>query len=125
VYVRNRVPTRAHSGSITPYEKWYDRKPDIGHLNIFGCTAYAYIPDQLRQKLDAKAEALVFVGYSTRSKGYRLYDPATKKIVVRRDVVFDETLLGLPKPPQSDVDNSEKLTIDPADSDSPTTAEPS
>lgn len=29
-------------------------------------------------------------GFSEESKGYRLYNPQTKKIVVSRDVVFEE-----------------------------------
>ena len=39
---------------------------------------------------------MVFVGYSSRSKGYRLYDPNSGLVVTRRDVIFDEVKLGLP-----------------------------
>jgi hypothetical protein len=35
----------------------------------------------------------VFICYSSRSKGvYHLLDPATSKVIVSRDVVFDETV---------------------------------
>ena len=44
-YVRNRMPTAAFSGSITPYQQWYGRKPNISHLKVFGCMAYALIPN--------------------------------------------------------------------------------
>lgn len=94
-YVRNRVPTRAHSEPTTPYELWHGSKPDISNLRVFGCLAYSHIPDQLRGKLDDKAESMLHVGYSTRSKGYRLYDIKTKSVVVRRDVVFDEAVCGV------------------------------
>ena len=33
---------------------------------------------------------MIFVGYNTVSKGYRLYDPERQEVVVSLDVVFDE-----------------------------------
>ena len=32
----------------------------------------------------------IFVGYSSESKGYRLYHPQSKRILISRDVVFVE-----------------------------------
>lgn len=96
VYVRNRLPTTALNNT-TPHHLWFGTKPDISHLRVFGSLAYAHVPDELRRKLDPKAEEMVFVGYSRKSKAYRLYDPASKQVVARRDVVFDESKLGLPE----------------------------
>src|SRR5689334_8740587 len=49
------------------------------------------VPKGQRRKLDPKAKKLIMVGYSTQHKdGYRLYDPETRQIVIRRDVVFNE-----------------------------------
>ena len=42
-----------------------------------------------RTKLDDKSEKYVFVGYDSRSKGYKLYNPNSRKIVISRDVEFD------------------------------------
>ena len=86
-YVLNRFPTKALQ-SITPYEAWHGTKPLVAHLHVFGCLAYALVPQQHREKLDDKA--CIFVGYSSESKGYRLYHPQTKRILVSRDVVFVE-----------------------------------
>ncbi|MCO5606691.1 hypothetical protein L7F22_060880 [Adiantum nelumboides] len=86
-HVLNRCPTRALK-TVTPYESWYDRKPSVSYLRVFGCLAYAHIPQQLRGKLDDKAVKCIFVGYSSESKGYRLYNPATNKIFESRDVIF-------------------------------------
>ena len=33
---------------------------------------------------------MCFIGYSCQTKGYRLIDKKTKKIIVRRDVIFNE-----------------------------------
>ena len=91
-YLQNRVLTRSLSERMTPYEKWYGRKPDLSHLKVFGCMAYAYIPDIHRNgKLSKKAEKLRFVGYSLQTKGYRLINEDTGKVVISRDVIFNES----------------------------------
>ena len=59
-------------------------------MRVFGCVAYAHVPDQLRKKLDSKGEKCVFVGYCDESKAYKLYNPSTKKLIVSRDVQFIE-----------------------------------
>ena len=40
-YTRNRVTTT--STGQTPYERWYGKIPDVSHMRVFGCTAYAHI----------------------------------------------------------------------------------
>lgn len=52
--------------------------------------AYAHVPDQLRRKFGDKAEKYIFIGYSTVTKEYKLYNPNTGKVTVSRDVTFDE-----------------------------------
>ena len=91
-YVRNRVITTATG--VTPYERWYGKKPDVSNIRIFGCTAYSHVPDSSRQKLDQKAVKMRFVGYSLTQKGYRLYYENRPKIFIRRDVTFNETDFG-------------------------------
>ncbi|KAJ0589103.1 putative RNA-directed DNA polymerase [Helianthus annuus] len=89
VYTLNRSPTKALVNQ-TPYEAWYGRKPSVSHLRTFGCVAYGLVPNQMRKKLEDKSERSIFIGYSSQSKGYRLYNPITKKFSVKRDVVFLE-----------------------------------
>lgn len=89
VYIFNRCSTRSNQGK-TPYEVWTGRKPNVSHLRIFGCLAYAHVPDVLRKKLDGKTEKNIFVSYSRQTKGYKLYNPDTGKVTISRDVTFDE-----------------------------------
>ncbi|GJU62276.1 retrovirus-related pol polyprotein from transposon TNT 1-94 [Tanacetum coccineum] len=89
VYLLNRLATKAVSGK-TPIEAWSGIKPSIQHLKVFGSISYYHIPDIKRSKLDAKARKGIFVGYATESKGYRIYDLTDSKIVISRDVTFDE-----------------------------------
>ncbi|KAA0055477.1 retrovirus-related Pol polyprotein from transposon TNT 1-94 [Cucumis melo var. makuwa] len=43
-----------------------------------------------RSKLDGKGEKYIFLDVCEQSKAYKLYNPITKKIVISRDVVFNE-----------------------------------
>ena len=43
-----------------------------------------------RSKLDNKDEKCIFIGYKDGMKGYKLWNPITKKTVYSRDVVFRE-----------------------------------
>ena len=89
-YVRNRSPTTAVK-AMTPYEVWKGYKPNVNHLRIFGCSAYAHIPNDERSKMDPKAKKSIFLGYGIGIKGYRLFDTDTSKIFHSRDVIFNET----------------------------------
>ncbi|WOG95118.1 hypothetical protein DCAR_0314420 [Daucus carota subsp. sativus] len=90
VYLLNRCPTKSVRNK-TPNEAWSGSKPSVGHLRIFGCIAYAHVPEQKRKKLDDKGDKCIFTGYDKRSKAYRLYNPLTKKLIISRDVEFDES----------------------------------
>ena len=57
---------------------------------MFGNIAYAHVPDQERSKLGDKRKKYVFIGYDLSSKGYKLYNPSTGKVIVSQDVEFDE-----------------------------------
>lgn len=89
-YIQNRLPTSVLKQE-TPHERWCGKKPDMRHMRVFGCVAYAHIPDEERRKLDKKAVKLRFVGYANNAKGYRLYDEEKRRILIRRDVIFNES----------------------------------
>lgn len=88
-YIINRSPSRVLA-ETTPYENWTGKKPHISHLKIFGSKAMVHVPKQNRRKWDSKSRELIFVGYCENTKGYRLYDKVSKKIVISRDVIFIE-----------------------------------
>ncbi|MCO5596583.1 hypothetical protein L7F22_050648 [Adiantum nelumboides] len=89
VYTMNKTPIAAVH-DMTPKEKFTGKKPNVSHFKLFGCIAYVHLPDELRTKLDLKAERCFFIGYSVEQKGYKCYNPVTRQVSMRRDVVFDE-----------------------------------
>ena len=40
--------------------------------------------------MDSKSEKCIFIGYKDGLKGYKLWNPETRKVVYNRDVVFRE-----------------------------------
>ena len=60
------------------------------HLKVFGCVCYSQVPKEKRAKLDEKVEVGVFMVYNNNVKGYRIYQPLKKKLIINRDVNFDE-----------------------------------
>ena len=58
---------------------------------MFGYNVYAYDPMPDRSKLDAKARKCIFLGYQRRINGYRLWDPLTNRIIISRDISFNES----------------------------------
>ncbi|CAL8151067.1 unnamed protein product [Prunus armeniaca] len=89
VYLLNRCPTKALH-NITPFESYSGRKPGIAHLKVFGSLCYVHGLAELRHKLDPKSTKGVFVGYAICEKGYRVFDPVSNKLILSRDVTFDE-----------------------------------
>lgn len=87
-YLLNRTPTVTLDQAKTPAEYWYGKKPTVSNLKIFGCKAYAHVPKQTRGKLDSKAEVCIMLGYT--KTGYKLWSMEKKKVITRRDVVFEE-----------------------------------
>ena len=94
VYIMNITPTAVVHG-MTPEERFTGKKPDVSHLKVFGCIAYVHVPDELRKKLEPKAEKCIFIGYSLEQKGYRCYNPVKSEFRVSRDVIFDEMVAGM------------------------------
>ena len=50
----------------------------------------AYVKDLTTGKLDAQAKKGHFVGYDSKSKGYRIYWPEKRSITVECNVVFNQ-----------------------------------
>ena len=85
MYLRNRTPTMANDG-ITPFERFYGMKPDVGHICTFRCVMCVTLPKEMLGKLEDCRAMGYLMGYKYDS-GYHVWIP---RIGVRevRDVTF-------------------------------------
>lgn len=60
-------------------------------LKIFGCMTFIHVNTPNQSKLDPRAKRCVFVGYASSQKGYKCFDPISKKFFVTMDVTFFES----------------------------------
>ena len=89
VYLLNRRPCKV-IGLATPYEKLHGHPAQYDHLRVFGCLCYPNMAATMTHKLQPRSRACVFLGYPSTHKGFRCYDPTTRRIIISRHVVFDE-----------------------------------
>ncbi|KAI3732661.1 hypothetical protein L1987_63868 [Smallanthus sonchifolius] len=76
-YVQNRVLI-VKPLNKTPYELWFKRVPYIGFLKPFGCPCTILITHGVLSKFGAKSDEGYFVGYSSQSKAYRVFNSRTR-----------------------------------------------
>ncbi|KAJ4754029.1 Retroelement pol polyprotein-like [Rhynchospora pubera] len=89
VYLINRTPTRLLANK-TPYELLFGKTPTYNAIKTFGCLCYISCKHPGLDKFEKRSQKCVFVGYPYGKKGWKVYDLNTRKILVSRDVVFDE-----------------------------------
>ena len=93
VHIINMSPSRPLDFKI-PQELWAGRKQDYAKLRIFGCEAYALVPNDERRKLDSRSRKCIFLGYGPdRNYEYSLWDPETRQVISIADVIFNESAM--------------------------------
>ena len=90
-YVLNRVLIRPILNK-TSYELFYNRIPKVSYFKIFGCKCFILNTRDALDKFDARSNEDIFVGYSTHSKAYRIFNKKTFTIEESLLVKFDESL---------------------------------
>jgi hypothetical protein len=88
-YIINRSPRVSLDGKIAE-EVWTGQEVDYSFMRISGCPAYFHISGEDRSKLDPKSKKCIFLSFKKGVKGYKLWDLVVQKVVISRDVVFDE-----------------------------------
>ena len=75
----------------TPYELLNGRKPDVSYFRVFGCKCYIYKKRQHLGKFQRRCDIGFMLGYSTKSKAYRIFNEAAGLVEKTYDVEFDES----------------------------------
>nr|GEY16720.1 integrase, catalytic region, zinc finger, CCHC-type, peptidase aspartic, catalytic [Tanacetum cinerariifolium] len=74
----------------TPYHIINDQKPSVKFFHIFGSLCYIIRDGENLEKMKEKGDACIFVGYSTHSRAYQVFNKRTRVIVETIHVNFDE-----------------------------------
>jgi hypothetical protein len=93
-YLKNLTPMDTPRGPKSPDELWTGERPQLDHLRIFGCVAFAYLPPTQRDKLGKTSFKGVFVGYSQTARQYRVLNPLNMTVNRYSSVEFDELQRG-------------------------------
>ena len=90
VYTINRCPSPIVQNQ-TPYDLLFGSSPSYDLLRVFGCVCFVLLYDHERNKLQSRSHLCCFLGYGIGKKGYRCYDPISKRLCVSQHVVFGKT----------------------------------
>src|ERR1044072_3738834 len=90
-YIQNRISVIPILNK-TPCELWKNKKPNISYFHPFGCTCFVLNTKDHLGKFDSKAQKCIFLGYSERSKGYRIYNKESQIVEESIHVRFDDKL---------------------------------
>ena len=81
-----------------PYKMATDKKPSVPHLRVLFCpcvvrkaTAHVETKTLNMRHQAQKGFRGIFVGIPQHQKGYLVYVPSTRKVILSYDVVFDES----------------------------------
>jgi len=73
---------------MTPYEPWFDKKPKLLFLKVWGCDAY--VKKLQPDKLEPESEKCVFIGYPKETVLYTFYHRSEGNIFVAKNGSFLE-----------------------------------
>ena len=92
-HLQNKTTTRSLEGT-TPWEQWYEQKPDYSYMREIGCKVFVLIQNKHNPKIYERSIKCVLIGYNNDSKTYRCYHRETKRVFSSYHVQFLESCDG-------------------------------
>ena len=74
----------------TPYELWRGKKLVVKYFRIFDSDCYILRDRENLEKFDAKSDKRYFLGYSSISRAYRVYNLRTKTVMESSNVMIND-----------------------------------
>jgi hypothetical protein len=88
-HIINRVYLRPEA-SKTPIEIWRGKKPIVKYFRTFGSKCYILRDRENLGKFDPKSDEGIFLGYSSTSRAYRVFNKRTETVMESINVVIDD-----------------------------------
>lgn len=88
-HIINRVYLRPETNK-TPYEIWRGKKPTVKYFKTFGSKCYILRDRENLGKFDTKSDEGIFLGYSTNSRAYRVFNKRTETVMESINVIVDD-----------------------------------
>ena len=91
-HVYNRTPLRRHNWQ-TPFMLLYGSISSVGHLRVFGCGAYVFLPVEVQaNKLSPKSELMTYLGSASGAGGFIFMRVPNNVLFYSTHCIFDETM---------------------------------
>jgi hypothetical protein len=91
VHLYNRTPVQQINYKM-PHEMLKLQRPNVSYFKVFGCGAYVFLPEEVRQsKLAPKSELMTFIGYADSVKGY-LFMRSTNYVFTTVKALFNKNI---------------------------------
>jgi len=88
-HIHNKVTLRTGT-TTTLYEIWKGRKPIVKYFHVFGRKCYILADRDHRRKMYPKSDEGIFLGYSTNSRAYIVFNSRTRVVMESINVVIDD-----------------------------------
>ncbi|KAK1650752.1 hypothetical protein QYE76_068557, partial [Lolium multiflorum] len=105
-FTLNRAPSK--SVETTPYELWFNKKPKLSFLKVWGCEAY--VKKLQPDKLEPKAEKCVFIGYPKETIGKVELDEIEESLLVDQSSAVPEDVPVPPAPATEEANDNDHET---------------
>jgi hypothetical protein len=112
-FITNRCPTKSYP-DMTPFQLLNNKKPSLDHLRVFECRIYVLQKEKELTKWASRSIEGIFLGYDDHTKGFRCWIPSLHRLVISRNVKFDESsmLLHRMRTTEDTIDSAQLPTVE-------------